>query len=350
MSISTNLRRFAMPLLLVTFLTACGAVTPYVPKPTVTPTLVRKTPKPADPTFTPWPTAINTLVSPIDSYIQNMKEMLGDCQKAVSEDFAKSPDGNWTAYKCPTLSELFFIYKDGSKAWHLSYDQFSYSDGRKVELGTDHWSGDSQYIYFSRYVITPCCWDPGYVFMDSTYDEIWQFDLKTGKYFNIFDKIGSPNNYPSMSTIYFSPDDKTLLVIPQFFVIPPVVYVYDLQKNKVIHSFILIASNESIATGNVVWSADGQRFALASASGGDFENYGQRPAKEMQYSVIVIDLKKMSQKAIITNEKRYIYLRAITQDNILLLESTKDGMGAVTFDQYDLTTNQFLTPVPSPTP
>ena len=349
---STNAKLFGISLLFIISLTACGTVTPYAPKPTITLT-ISKTPEPATGTPTVRPSSTAT-ISPIGSYIQNMQKMLGECAQVYLSSSTKSPDGNWTAYPCHT--ELLIINKDGSMAWHLVYNQFSSRNSFGSEhnlvanqLNLIHWSGDSQYLYFYPMFppTRPCCWDPDYGPIDTTFDEMWQLNLKTGAYFNVFENIGSAKNddYPRLSTIYFSPDDKTVLIIPQLWT-PPLVYVYDLETNEVIHLFQLIASSKNIAAGNVVWSADGQRFVLASASGGNLVS----PNEEWQFSIIAVDLKTMSQKAIISNEKgSYITLRAITDENILLLESvvfTETSWGPTVYKQYDLKTDQFLIPTP----
>jgi len=196
---STNANLFVISLLFIISLTACEAVTPYAPKPTVTLT-ASKTPEPATatPTVTPLPTVTT---SPIDGYMQNVQKMLGECAQVYLSSKTKSPDGNWTAYPCHT--ELLVINKDGSKAWHLAYSQFSShnsfgSDHNLVanQLNLIHWSGDSQYLYFYPMFppTRPCCWDPDYGPIDATFDEMWQLNLKTGAYFNVFENIGSAKN------------------------------------------------------------------------------------------------------------------------------------------------------------
>jgi WD40 repeat protein len=107
----------------------------------------------------------------------------------------------------------------------------------------------------------------------TTLNEFWKFDLKAGKYFNVFDKIASENknHYPTLARIDFSPDNKMLLVVSQYRVKPPVVYAYDLQTDKLIHSFALVASDQSVAVDSFVWSPDGHFLVLESVSGGAYE-------------------------------------------------------------------------------
>jgi hypothetical protein len=329
----------------ITILTACGALPPHtleqaeaqIPTASEIPTNAA--------TFTPNP-AIT--LSPIENPVQKVKGLSEKCQAAYDPNLRRpSPDGNWNIYDCPETFELFIINHDGSKVWHLEHSQLSNPD----TIYVSHWSSDNQYVYFI----------PGYVdirvsSIDPLINQLWQFNVKTGEYFNVFLNIASydSDDYPSTSAISFSPTDKFLLIIPQRRVIPPIVYIYDLEKNKVIHSFTLAGSTNSIVAGNVVWSPDEQRFAMISASGGDFEYYQEgEKFKGWQFSVIIVDVKNLSQKVIISEAKRDIYLHRITGENILIFESS-DPMAmnqseTRTDEQYDLSTNRFLsTPTPSP--
>jgi hypothetical protein len=316
-SINTLAKLVAIPLLII-FFSACGTVSPYAPKLTKVPT-ASGTPTHFA-TFTPrpilLPTATSTPIatlSPIENYVQKMKDLPEKCQGALvvyveplSHD-GRSPDGNWAVYDCKETSELFIINREGSKAWHLRHDQFTRDTDVPDSISIRHWSNDSQYVYLIPEYAVPCCWDPvGGTSIDSTFNELWQFNVNTGKYFNIFENIASvkSDSYPSMSAISFSPEDNNLLVIPQRWVIPPIVYIYNLEKNKAIHSFNLAGSENSIVAGNVVWSPDGQLFAMTSGSGGDFEYYqnGEK-YKDWQFSVIIIDIKTLSQKVIIYKTK-----------------------------------------------
>lgn len=347
MNKSTKAKWFVLSLLGGMLLTACAAVTPYAPTPTPIPTS-SKTPKPVSPTFTATSLPPATL-SPLDGYIQNLPSMLDGCRASTNP---QSPNEEWTAYKCSKLSETLVLNKDGSKAWHLENSKFSNVDGYAVEsLKLVHWSRDGQYFYFHPIFSGPCCWDPPYSFIDVPFTQVWQFELKTGRYFNILEDPELKRDRTSLTnyTIYFSPNDTIVLIIPQLQA-PPNIYVYDLSEKRVTDSIKLVASSESYGAGNVVWSADGELFVVASASGGNLIP-NTDPRNKPQYSIISVDLETMSQKAIISNEKgSYITLRSITNENILLFDALEvyedGGWGPTIYKRYDLTTHQFLTPMP----
>jgi hypothetical protein len=173
----------AISLLFITFVAACATATPQIPtstptlRPTTTKTAVllsatpsltsMRTPRPsrtprstntdgpsptAGPTSTPWPT---TALSVTQTYVQlSIKNMLQKCQEAYNGfDRSESPDGIWTAYECPSLAEFRFMNKDASIRWTLPYVRFSRHGGRPDTLSIYRWSDDSQYVYFSPFVL-----------------------------------------------------------------------------------------------------------------------------------------------------------------------------------------------------
>jgi len=347
-------------ILLISIFAACSNTRPNTLEEIVVSPTETKLPPIATFTIAPTPKIHPMLTLPPD-YLNEAQKLPKNCQENVGTIIDPSPDDavptNWILYTCPETAEFFILNRENSKTWHLQinqipgvhdYERFSYV----------HWSKDGRYFYFALVPQNnPCCWDSGVTEIDSTFSDLWQFNLDTGNYFNVFENVApiASDNYPSMSSISFSPNEKTLLIIPQRWIIPPIVYLYDLEKNKVFYSSTLTGSKDSIVAGNIVWYPNGQYFALVSASGGDFEYYQEgQNYKDALFSVVVINFKTLSQKVIISETKKYVYLRKITTDNILKIESsepaTASGQGAITYDEYDITTNQFLISTPTSSP
>lgn len=323
-------------LLLVTVLTACAMAT--------TPTSI---PNPPTLTITTLPTPTVDLSTPT---MPATAATSGECRPVMANPLQpESPDGNWSVYDCPE-SELYITNEDGSKAWYLSYDQLL-PDTKNVNV--EHWSPDSRYVYLSVGAV-----HDGPMGLRPRINQLWRLNVETGETFNIFANIAAAAgaDYPSSAVISFSPKEKTLLVIDQWHIIPPVIYIYDLEKSQFVQSFRLAGSEKSVTTGSVVWSADEQHFALTSASGGEFEEYAApgQPPKEWVFSVIVFDLETMTQKAIISEREGLLTrVREITAENIVVIESShpvkiSGTKRDVILEQYDLIKDAFLTPIATP--
>lgn len=330
-----NFPNFALILILTIVFASCTEVPIYSASETASvPTLFNKTPT-NPPTLIPIST--NTF-SPIDNYLDKIRKLPEECSYIL--DYSqKASERNWLAYNCREAHELFMINRDGSKAWQVEYSQISsYSDPDNISIV--HWSEDYRFVYF---VPSYCCWDPGIMFAGNPWDELWQLDLNS----DALTRIMYGFNYVS-----FSPNDKTILIIPQMSEPPPVIYVYDLESNKISHHIFISAFPNNASAGNVVWYPSGDKFAIMTASGGDYELYEQDAEWiEPLWSVLTIDLNTFSQKVLIEESRKSISLLEITNEEILLLnfnEYQPDGTSISINAQYDIKSKQFLTPTRSP--
>jgi len=335
--------RLAITYILTIVFTACGAVTPYVPKQANTleaPSTISTSSPISLPTLTPKPT--DTFTS-IDNYVGKIKNLSENCDPILDLSQENLPSvRDWVIYTCRKNRELFIIKVDGSKAWQVAYEQLSsYEfDEHRDDIYTVHWSNDGRYVYF---VPAYCCWDPGIAFVGQPLDEVWQFDVITGTRTQIMS---------GFDDVSFSPNDKWVLFIPQMSAPPPIIQVYDLEKHEISRSIVLSAFPNNASTGMVVWAPNGHQFAVLTASGADFERYEEGDEwKEPLWSVLAVDLNTLSQKVVVSKSKKDIHLLEITDGGILLLtfnEYKADGSSIRTDAQYDLELNKFITPTPSP--
>jgi len=302
------------------------------------------------PTDLPEPTST---LNPIELHLQNFN-VSSSGQNIDLENFTLnekckdpfsptlSPDGAWFIYNCPKALELLIIKFDGSVYWLLNYNQLSSYKDAPENISVNHWSNNDKYVYFVPSY--RCCWDPQVVFLGNPIDELWQFSLETGKYINVM----SGFDYVS-----FSPDDTIILLIPQMTFPPLAIDIYDVESHKVTDTIRLSKFPNNSGIGNVVWATDSRGFVVLTASGSDFEINPSGEYKQPLYSVILIELNTLMQKTIVSESKRGISLLEVNDSNILKFYSydlSGNGLNTRTEEQYNLTTNQFTTATPIPTP
>jgi hypothetical protein len=255
--------------------------------------------------------------------METFREIFTGVCDAASFETSLSPSGNWLAQECPT-GEFQVIKKNDLTIWVVEDEQVFENIDHVGNIFPVFWTKNDEYLYFSRF---DCCADNDTM---SNGNMLYRMDLKTGKWKMI---IGGYFNYYS-----FSPTGRRLL------------YALNDQaltgKPRVIHIIDIISGTETKfefpdfeQVGNIVWRKDGLQAALTAKT-------GNRYRENELFSIVIIDIKEYSSKAIIRDSKEEISVVKWSDDDILMIEKYTHS-GTVEQTYYDLNLQRLVTLTPT---
>ena len=259
----------------------------------------------------------------------------GMCDSTLS--LLKPPNTNWLAQDCP-LDSLQIINKDKSTVRKVTYKEiFGGNEGYPNNAGALQplrWTNDSQYLYFSA---RDCCWDPGILLLAER-STLYRININNGEYSLI---------RSGMFDSSFSPTDRRITFIEEL-VSPPIVEVQDLTTGSLDKVELNVDKKHNQASVDA-WSNDGLRFTLSVASGSLY-NYNETEETPAKFSVIIIDVNKMSQKLIV-KDMETVYLRVLdwSRDDVLTIQTGHPSFTEpIKIWHYDLKTDTLIAPAPNP--
>ena len=331
------LRKLLTMAFVLAILNACTAVTPmvistFVPTQPVQPTPTITAKSTSYPTLTPKPTI--TPNSTEQAFIELKSEFPEMCD-SLPWEVMQSPDEKWLAQGCH-YEGLQVMNRNGITIWRVTNqeifgksDNYPYNQGG---IGPQHWTKDSQYLYFS---VEYCCWDPGIGMLAET-DTLYRIDMNSGVY-----QLLRSGTFD----FSFSPTDRRLVFIEELNS-PPIVEVHDLQTGDIKTLKLKVEDTYNQAKVDA-WSSDGLMFAVKTVSG---INYSYDVHTPDMFSLIIIDVNSWSQKVVV-KDLQTISLKVLewTDDDILIYQTGDDHYAEpVATWHYDLKTDSIITPTPVP--
>lgn len=340
------MKKFAY-LLLCCILSACAGkaalpATPTAPQPfdsatseitqqiistlTIAPTPSVKTPS------TPIPTKTVQADSTEQAYnmqATKIAEFPAACALESGDTFI-SPNGNWLTTQCSAIKEgynLEIVNKEG-KHWAVRAKDYVSDD--LSGLRPEHWSKDGEYLYFSSnfggssggYACFP---DSGIVL------GLYRIKLNDGTVATIL---------PAGRVAYdfaFSPTGRLLAYRGLRGLI-----ILDLQTGDEIN--IKVGNN---TTGTLTWSPDGLELAYATCQENP-NGYGFLDDYSPQKSAVeIFSIQQNASRSILEIEKKLLLVESWNANNILaIFIQDEHNLGYEQF--FDLNTNQWITPTPTP--
>jgi hypothetical protein len=335
-------KKIFFAIILLEFLYACTNTTPATTStlPVISTSSYTATVIPTTrPSTTPKP---STTPDPTDVVMEVTQQAFNDLKSifpGMCESYPwlilKSPDKNWLAQDC-AYDSLQIIKSDGSITRKITYKEifgkstnYPYNQG---EISPKHWTSNSQYLYFS---VGYCCWDPG-LFMLSETSTLYRLNINNGTY---------SLTRSGLFDYSFSPTDRRITFIEEL-QSPPIVEIQDLTTGSVDKVKLGVDNKHNQASVDA-WSSDGLKFAVSTVSGMDYNRDVDYLDK---FSLIIIDVKDLSQKIIIKDmQTNYLRVLGWSDDNILTFQTGYQGFSEQVRNwQYDLNTDTLITPTPNP--
>jgi Tol biopolymer transport system component len=326
-------------------LSACAATTPtplvmpkatstVTPKASSTPTVAMKvTVQPS--TDIPKPTktvAINPILAAYNAHATKVAEFSITCELIQGDDYFISPNGNWLAAQCApsersnpkqNIDLLEIVNKEG-KHWMIHAKDYD-SDGVK----STYWSSDEKYLYFETRFNVDAFGGFACFFGSPGATSLYRLALDNGIVSNVL---------PADKTLYnfsFSPTGRKLAYRGSGLTI------LDLQTGEETNI------NVDAIVGTLTWSPDGLELAYVTCQESP-DGYGINNDYAPKESAIKIySLKQNVSRTILEVKKRLLLIESWNSNNILRINNQDEHYNSE-YLFFNLNTNQWVTPIPTP--
>ncbi len=349
------MKKFAYLFIAVLLLVGCATseesptmVSIAIPSSTITPIPVST--KPLTFTSVPYTATIVSLSTPIlmptasptvSSSLLTAQVSWNICDGAEEPNYKAdlSPDGNWLAVKCHDTTGFIgtkISRLDGTLSWQVSfYETYGkFQEMNDGDMQVVRWSKDGNYAYLVPYF---CCADaPGNIFFNYFQHTLalYRLDLRSSKLTTTLQPF--KGDVFSGYNTSLSPTDKYLTYIISNS--PRDIHISNLQTGD---AYTLTVDEPYIASGNFVWSQDGNKAIFVAVKSG-WSDWNTSISNGVSY--FLLDLKARS--SIHLFDQQDIYRVSWTQDGNIILHSVSGHDGLL----YDFQTNTFITVTPTPGP